>query len=289
MRRLLAALARLDRPRLLRRLAVGPAAVLGVGLMAFGLFFGLGAASSATTPIVSTNPNVIANGQALFDVHCSSCHGIAGVGSSRAPRLIHVGAAAADFYLITGRMPLNDAADQPMQHTPFFGKLQIQALVSYIAALPYIDHQASLLGPGIPSILPLCKTATSATATNPDCVTLSFGQETFALNCSQCHQISGAGGMLSKGMVVPSLKNATNLEVAEAIRVGPRPMPGFGPGALNERQLSAVVNYVAYLRHPDSNGGLAISNFGPVAEGFVGILFGLGVLLFVARMMGTRA
>ncbi len=289
MRRLPPALGRLRRSRLLRHLAAGPTAALGVGLVAFGLFFGLGSASSASTPVVSSNPAVIANGQSLFDVHCSSCHGIGGVGTVHAPRLIHVGAAAADFYLITGRMPLNAPGDQAMRNSPFFGKGQVQALVSYIAALPFIDHQPTVQGPGIPNILPLCKDTASATATNPNCVTLSLGQQTFALNCSQCHQIAGAGGMLAKGMVVPSLKNATMLEVAEAIRVGPRPMPGFGPGELDARQLSAVVHYVAYLHHPSSNGGLGISNFGPVAEGFVGILFGLGVLLFAARMMGTRA
>lgn len=275
--------------RLLRRLAVGPIALVGIGLVAFGLFWGFGSSSSADTPIVSTDPSVIAQGQYLFDVHCSSCHGIAGVGiKDRAPRLINVGAAAADFYLITGRMPLNNPGEQALQHTPFFDKSQIEELVSYVAALPAIHHEHSSRGPGIPSILPLCKSPSVSPAKQTTCVTLSYGQSTFALNCAPCHQIALAGGMLSRGDVVPSLKDATALVVAEAIRVGPRPMPVFGPGQLNEAQLSAVSHYVEAYRHPPNRGGLGISNFGPVAEGFVGILFGLGALLFVARMMGTR-
>ncbi len=282
-----------------RRLLAGPVLVVAVGAVAFGFFAGLGATSSATQPIVSQNPQVLAQGQYLFDVHCSACHGVDGVGQGarHVPSLVHVGAAAADFYLITGRMPLNTIGDQAQQHTPYFTTSQIEDLVSYIADLPRIDH-STLQGPGIPSILPLCSKPRIAAVhgdqagnggTDPNCVTLAYGQETFALNCSQCHQITGAGGIVSNGMIVPSLKNVPPLVVAEAMRVGPQPMPRFGPGQLNEKQLSAVVQYVEYLHHPADRGGLTVSGFGPVAEGFVGILAGLGLLLFASRMIGTRA
>lgn len=282
-----------------RRLIAGPVFVVAVGMVAFGFFAGFGATSSATQPVVSQNPQVLAQGQYLFDVHCSACHGVGGVGQGarHVPSLVHVGAAAADFYLITGRMPLNAVGDQAQQHSPFFTRSQIEDLVSYVADLPRIHH-SSQQGPGIPSILPLCSGSGSAAlsgdqasngGSNPDCVTLSYGQETFALNCSQCHQIAGSGGILSNGMVVPSLKHAPALVVAEAPRVGPQPMPRFGTGQLNEKQLSAVVHYVEYLHHPADRGGLTIGGFGPIAEGFVGILAGLGLLLFAARMIGTRA
>ena len=282
-----------------RRLLAGPTLVVAVGLVAFGFFAGFGATSSATQPIVSQNPEVLAQGQYLFDVHCSACHGVGGVGQGarHVPSLIHVGAAAADFYLITGRMPLNAVGDQAQQHSPFFTASQIEDLVSYIADLPHIHH-STLQGPGIPSILPLCSKRDVAPVsgdqatnggTSSGCVTLAYGQETFALNCSQCHQITGAGGIVSNGMIVPSLKDAPALVVAEAMRVGPQPMPRFGPGQLNEKQLSAVVHYVEYLHHPKDLGGLTVSGFGPVAEGFVGILAGLGLLLFASRMIGTRA
>lgn len=269
-----------------RRLLAGPVAVLAIGLVSFGFFAGSSGTSSATQPIVTQQKSVLEEGQYLFDEHCSSCHGAAGVGSTRAPSLIHAGAAAADFYLITGRMPLNAAGQQAMQHTPLFTTNEIEALVSYVADLPRIH--STFPGPAIPSILPLCSASTTAAAANPNCVTLSYGQQTYALNCAQCHQIGGAGGILANGMIVPSLKSAPPLVVAEAMRVGPQPMPRFGTGQLDEKQLSAVVHYVQYLHSPENRGGLPISGFGPVAEGFVGILLGFGLLLFVARMIGTR-
>jgi hypothetical protein len=52
--------------------------------------------------------------------------------------------------------------------------------------------------------------------------------------------------------------------------------------------MSAIAQYVQYLHHPADPGGLGISHFGPVAEGFVAVLFGFGILLFAARMIGTR-
>jgi ubiquinol-cytochrome c reductase cytochrome c subunit len=88
--------------------------------------------------------------------------------------------------------------------------------------------------------------------------------------------------------VVPTLHNASITQVAEAIRVGPLPMPTFGPGILNQHQMSAVAQYVEYLHKPSNPGGLGISHFGPVAEGFVGVVIGFGVLWFAARMIGTR-
>jgi ubiquinol-cytochrome c reductase cytochrome c subunit len=94
--------------------------------------------------------------------------------------------------------------------------------------------------------------------------------------------------MLSKGNVVPSLRNATATQAGEAMRIGPRPMPVFGPKVITDQQLSAVARYVEYLHKPANPGGLGISHFGPVAEGFVGIILGFGILLFAARMIGTR-
>jgi ubiquinol-cytochrome c reductase cytochrome c subunit len=279
-----------------RRLLAGPLAVLALGFVAFASFVTFGGTSSAAPSQVSTNPATIAAGEYLFDAHCSSCHGPNGVGSTRAPELINAGAAAADFYLTTGRMPLNAANNEPLSNSPYFTPAQIRQVVSYVAALPRINGQPSDAGPGIPSILPLCPASADNKASESSaersgaakCVTLSFGQQTFSLNCAQCHQIVGSGGIVSKGNIVPSLKYATEQQVTEAVRIGPKPMPIFGPGQLDEVQISALAHYVQYLHRPDTRGGLAISTFGPVAEGFVGILFGFFVLLFAARMFGAR-
>jgi ubiquinol-cytochrome c reductase cytochrome c subunit len=281
-----------------RRLLAGPLAVLGIGVLIFSLFASLGGGSSgATEPVISSSPAVLAAGEQLYNLHCSSCHGVGGYGSSRAPAIYNEGAAGADFYLRTGRMPLNNPHDEAIAGHPYFNEGQIQQLDSYIAALPNIDHITAPASPGdpsIPTIQPLCKgPQTSAqlaaqqkgTAT---CVTLSFGQSTFALNCAQCHQIGGHGGLLSKANVIPTLQNASLLVAAEAMRIGPHPMPVFGTGQLTENQVSAVAHYVEFLHNPTHPGGYTISGFGPVAEGFVGIVVGLGLLLIVSRLIGNR-
>lgn len=278
-----------------RRLLAGPLAVVGVAVLAGSFLFGLGGTSSASQPKVSTNPTIIRAGENLYNEHCSSCHGVDGVGG-RGPKLIFAGAAASDFYLQTGRMPLNDPNDEPLRHHRWFSQPQIIAINSYIAALPKINGVKGS-GPGIPAILPLCPASQSHNNSQiaaqqakgtAKCVTLSFGQHTFALNCAQCHQIAGSGGMLSKGFVIPTLQNASLDELGEAMRIGPMPMPKFGTGQLNHVQMSAVARYVKYLQQPDHPGGLRISGFGPVAEGFVAIILGLGLLLLIARLMGTR-
>ncbi len=279
-----------------RGLVAGPLAAVGLSAVAFSLFAGFGGVSTAANAPVSTSQADITAGQQLYDIHCSSCHGAAGVGGSRGPELITAGAADADFYLSTGRMPLNNPNQEALRHHRFFSDGQIRQLVAYVNALPEING-VKPSGPTIPSIIPLCagqadtQQATDLTKQQQGkgtCVTLSFGASTYALNCAQCHQIAARGGLLSKGNVIPSLQNATLLQAVEAMRVGPKPMPVFGTGQLNELQASAVAHYVEFLRTPDARGGLTISGFGPVAEGFVGIIVGLGLLLVLSRLIGAR-
>ena len=260
-----------------------PLALIALGMIAFGLLFTAGGSAHGDPSLVSSDPADVAAGENLFNVHCESCHGYQGQGGqTSAPALVNVGAAAADFYLTTGRMPLNDPANQALRHHPYFDQTQIRQLDAYIAALPSITG-SNVQGPSIPSVNPLC-----STSNQPGCVNLAQGERLFALNCAQCHQAAGSGGMLSKGNVVPGLHNANITQVAEAMRVGPKPMPVFGTAVLNQKDMSAIAQYVQYLHKPANPGGLGISHFGPVAEGFVAILGGGGILLFAARMIGTR-
>jgi ubiquinol-cytochrome c reductase cytochrome c subunit len=205
-------------------------------------------------------------GRALYLVGCSSCHGIAAEGTVRGPDLITAGPAAADFYLRTGRMPLNDPNQQPVRHAPAYTPAQISELVAYIGSL---DH-----GTPIPTVLP---------------GDLSRGNLLFSDNCAQCHNDAGAGGALGYGDIVPSLRKASRLDVLEAMRVGPRPMPVFGPDTLSEQQASDIAAYVEYLHHPRDRGGIGLGHLGPIPEGFVGWVVGMGLLLLVARLIGTRA
>ncbi|MGH9076209.1 MAG: c-type cytochrome [Acidimicrobiales bacterium] len=302
-----------------RRRAAGPALVVAMAaasfaVMAFGAGSGAAAGRSGAATVVAGQATVdpVQAGAALFVAHCSSCHADRGVGSQKGPSLVSAGAAAADFYLSTGRMPLNEPGDQPVRRKPFFDQAQIDDLVAYVAALPQINGQPTSAGPAIPNVSPTCDTGGGAgNVANAQfgdygfegsggqggglgghgsgaCTTLAEGLQLFSLNCAQCHDASGSGGMISKGNLVPSLQKATATQVAEAIRVGPSPMPIFGPQQLNDQQVSAIADYVQYLRSPANRGGLGIAHFGPVPEGFVGIVIGLFVMLVATRLIGTR-
>lgn len=260
-----------------------PLALVGLGILACSLLFLSGGSAHGQPAQVSTDPADIAAGQSLYEAHCQSCHGPQGKGGvPGAPRLVNVGAAAADFYLTTGRMPLNNPANEALRHHPYFTDQEIRQLDAYINALPEITGEGQP-GPTIPTVEPLCPTSTQAAG----CATLTEGQRLFAINCAQCHQAAGSGGMLSKGNVVPGLHNANITQAAEAMRIGPMPMPVFGYNQLSDHQMSAIAHYVQYLHQPDNPGGLGISHFGPVAEGFVAI-GGFCALWFAARMIGTR-
>ena len=270
-----------------RRLLAGPLALVALAVVVGSIFFMSSGSAHGQSDLVSTNPVDITAGQQLYVAHCQSCHGFQGQGGqTSAPPLVSAGAAAADFYLSTGRMPLNDPSDEPSQHHPFFNPTQIRQLVAYVNALPAING-TDQAGPTIPTVAPQCATATPDPK-DPGCVTLSEGQQGYILNCAACHQAAGSGGMLSKGNVVPTVRNANLTQAAEAMRVGPQPMPVFGPSQMSDHEMSAIAHYVQYLHQPANPGGLGISHFGPVAEGFVGVIFGFVILWFAARMIGTR-
>jgi ubiquinol-cytochrome c reductase cytochrome c subunit len=265
-----------------RRWLAGPLALIALAVILGSVFFLTTGSARGQNDLVSTNPVDILAGQRLFQAHCQSCHGYQG-GGATGPALVSVGAAAADFYLTTGRMPLNNPGNQAARHRPFFEPQQIRELVAYVNALPVIT-KTFVFGPTIPTVEPLCPTKTPAKG----CVTLSQGSQGFSLNCAACHQAAGAGGMLSKGNIIPGLHNANLTQTAEAIRIGPKPMPTFSPSQMSEQEMSAIAQYVQYLHQPANPGGLGISHFGPVAEGFVGVIFGFGFLWLAVRMIGTR-
>jgi ubiquinol-cytochrome c reductase cytochrome c subunit len=260
-----------------RSALTGPAVLVGAVMAVFAVLF-LALPAPAQTKPVSTSPVDIAAGETLYDLHCSACHGIGGVGA-KGPPLLGVGPAAVDFFLSTGRMPLSSPTQEPLPGPAYFNKTQIAQIVAYVN---YLDVLNGTPGPGIPEVIAPCAVQSSS------CPTLSEGNQLFLLNCAQCHAASGAGGMLSHGYVVPSVRGATVTQVAEAVRVGPRPMPTFGPGQLTNQQVSAIADYVYNISHTRNPGGLGIGYFGPVPEGFVAIIFGLGALLLIARLIGNR-
>jgi ubiquinol-cytochrome c reductase cytochrome c subunit len=166
-------------------------------------------------------------------------------------------------------MPLSDTKAQAVRKPPAFDDHQRAAIVAYVTSL----------APGGPPIPAVTKAGASVTK----------GGELFLTNCAACHNAAGVGGALSYGTFAPSLHPPTPIEIAEAQRIGPGNMPVFGPDTLSEQQVNDVVRYVVYLQHPDDAGGAGLGHFGPIPEGFVGLLFGLGSLILFVAWVGTRA
>jgi mono/diheme cytochrome c family protein len=92
-----------------RRSRFAAPAVLLIGLLATG---GVYAAFTPADAAKQDDASEIAKGKALFLVGCSSCHGMNGEGITTkrgkqlGPPLVGVGAAAVDFQVGTGRMPM---------------------------------------------------------------------------------------------------------------------------------------------------------------------------------------
>jgi ubiquinol-cytochrome c reductase cytochrome c subunit len=203
-------------------------------------------------------------GRRLFVQGCSSCHGFDAEGMKGAgPSLVGVGEEAADFYLRTGRMPLDRPGEEPIRTPSPYKPAQIRALVAYVG---------SLGGPPIPEV-------------HPEDGDLAEGQKLFTENCAGCHQIVGRGGILP-GAVVPDLGAASPVDVAEAVRVGPYVMPSFDH--LSESEIDDLAAYVEYTHDPEDKGGWAIGHIGPIPEGMVAWLLAGVALLFTIRLIGER-
>lgn len=250
-----------------RRRASGYAVVL-LGLAVIGVMYasltsqngGQAAASSA-----AMTQQGVAQGKYLFDQSCSSCHGLDAQGSSVAPSLIGAGAAAVDFQMSTGRMPAKEQGAQMDRRPVVFSQHEIYEISSYIASLGG--------GPAIPT----------AAQANPNGANTGLGQELFAANCAACHSIDGAGGALTYGKYAPALTQATPTQIYEAMTTGPEAMPVFNDNTITPSQKRDIISYVTGTRsEPNPGGFFSLGRIGPVTEGLVAWLGGIGLLVLCA-------
>jgi ubiquinol-cytochrome c reductase cytochrome c subunit len=220
------------------------------------------AAAAAAAP-----PSAVVQGQHLYGRYCLACHGANGSGvvrstpggigagplrvqarqSAVAPALRGVGALAADFYLRTGYMPLPRLGIQPRRSRVLLSEGEIHALVAYVASLGG--------GPPIPT-------------PHPSRGNLAEGLHAFTDHCAGCHQVAAEGGYVT-GALPPPLEDATDVQIAEAVRIGPYVMPRFSKKAIPDAELDSIIAYVDYAKHPDDAGGWSLGHLGPVPEGLV--------------------
>jgi ubiquinol-cytochrome c reductase cytochrome c subunit len=177
-----------------------------------------------------------------------------------------VGTLAADFYLRTGYMPLRRVGVQPRRSRVLFDESQIRAITAYVASLGR--------GPAVPK-------------PNPSRGSVSRGLHLFTEHCAGCHQIAAAGGYVT-GAVAPPLDRATDVQIAEAVRIGPYVMPRFSKQAISDHDLDSIVAYVDYARSPDDPGGWALGHLGPVPEGLVTWFIAAVATVAFCVVIGTR-
>ncbi|MEU5564644.1 cytochrome bc1 complex diheme cytochrome c subunit [Micromonospora musae] len=230
--------------------------------------FAPGAQAQDAPPLSSA----AAEGKALFDVSCVTCHGRNAQGvEGRGPSLIGVGAASVEFQVGSGRMPAARQEAQAHRKPPLFTDEQTRQLSQYIQELGG--------GPELPQGTNLHESGDIAT-----------GGELFRINCSQCHAFGAGGGALSSGKFAPSLRPASDRQIYAAMLSGPQNMPVFGDNQLRPEQKADIIAYIQEtLKHDQDPGGFNLGRYGPSTEGLAIFLVGIVALVFASLWIAGKS
>jgi ubiquinol-cytochrome c reductase cytochrome c subunit len=252
-----------------RRSPLASVALLVIGLLTTGGAYAL-VTSSATASTTSATATTAEEGEKLFLSNCASCHGIGAIGTTDAPSLVGVGAAAVDFQVGTGRMPMAASGPQAEAKPVQFTAEQIEALATYVATLgegPAIPAEEFLTGEG----------------------DVALGAELFRINCAMCHNVAGAGGALTEGKFAPDLRDVDPAHVYEAMVTGPQNMPVFNDLNITPEEKGDIIAYLEYLNDNPSPGGLDLGGLGPVSEGLFVWIFALGAIVAVTVWLTAKS
>lgn len=249
--------------------------LLLVGLCLVGAFYAAFAPATNSSAEGVADAQLVARGKQLFATNCASCHGLnaEGLAQQGAPNLTNVGAAAVDFQVRSGRMPMANPLVQAPRKENTFTEDEIAALAAYVASLGE--------GPAIPD-------ESQYDPSGIDAAGVARGGDLFRTNCSACHNFKGAGGALPNGVLAPSLENSTGKDMWEAMRTGPGQMPVFASGAVPDEDVQKMVAYLQQVNETPS-AGLTLGGLGPVSEGFWGWVVGIGGLVLFAIWIATRS
>jgi ubiquinol-cytochrome c reductase cytochrome c subunit len=255
-----------------RRHRLAGAAVVLVALTAVGGAYSMVTPESAEAD--NSQSDLIDEGRRLFLVGCSSCHGLNGEGvlggddnENYGPSLVGVGAAAVDFQVGTGRMPMAQVGPQAEEKKVVYTEEEIEALAAYVASL----------GPG-PAIPDEEYTDISGITQEE----LTEGGEFFRTNCTACHNSVGAGGALPSGRFAPPLTDVEAKHIYEAMLTGPQQMPVFNDKVITPEDKRSIIAYIKAVEQQPDHGGFSIGGFGPVGEGVVVFLVGIAALVGAA-------
>jgi ubiquinol-cytochrome c reductase cytochrome c subunit len=251
-----------------RRSRFAAPVVLLLGLLVSGGAYAAFAPAQADQQ--SSDASLVAQGRQLFLVGCASCHGQHGEGvvtergNNYGPPLVGVGAAAVDFQVGTGRMPMEEPGTQALEKAPVYNPKEIEALGAYVASL----------GPG-----PAVPTKADYNYKQGDVVK---GGQFFLTNCTACHNFAGSGGALPHGRFAPSLRGVSPKHIYEALITGPQQMPVFADTTLSPQAKRDIIAYLKKSEAAPSYGGFSLGALGPVSEGLYAWIAGIGFLVLIA-------
>ena len=262
-----------------RRHPAAIAILIMLGLFLTGAVYAAVAPKDADATTRALPAQSVEEGRQLFLANCASCHGQnaegrpTGNGDKIAgPALAGVGAAAVDFQVGTGRMPMAGPGVQaPGGKEVQFTDEQIAAMGAYIASLAP--------GPEVPS----------EEAVDPSKGDPARGGELFRVNCAMCHNFAGAGGALTRGKYAPAINDATGKHIYEAMVTGPQSMPVFNDTNLTQESKRDIIAFLHTIDEQESPGGMTLGSLGPVTEGLFAWVFGLGILIGCAVWLGKKA
>jgi ubiquinol-cytochrome c reductase cytochrome c subunit len=251
----------------------GPLAGLVVLLLGLLMTGGLYAAfSPASADETASSADQIAKGRELFLVSCSFCHGQNGEGvrsedgNQIGPSLVGVGAAAVDFQVGTGRMPLAQPGAQAQEKPPTFDDDEVAALAAYVASL----------GPG-PAVPDEGDYSLAGMSDEERQAAITRGGQIFLTNCTACHNFEGSGGAMPRGGYAPRIRGVEPRYIYEALLTGPQNMPNFSNGNLSPDEKRDVIAYLGSLEEMPNYGGFGLGGLGPVPEGLAAWIGGIGI------------
>jgi len=260
-----------------RRHPIAGLVVLLVGLVVAGGLYAAFAPRAATAQ--ETSSRDVEAGRQLFLIGCASCHGknATGIttkeGGNYGPTLIGVGAAAVDFQVGTGRMPMAQSGPQAPRKESEYTAEETRQLAAYVASLAP--------GPAIPEAEFLDWRAANTEE-------VKEGGEFFRTNCTACHNSVGAGGALPNGRYAPDIRGVDAKHVYEAMLTGPQQMPLFSDAVITPEDKRNVIAYVKTLEEQPDYGGLAGGGYGPVVDGMFTFIIGIGALVGFAIWIGAH-
>jgi ubiquinol-cytochrome c reductase cytochrome c subunit len=246
--------------------------VLALGLLMTGTLYA--ALSPAQAGQTETDADQVAKGRELFLVGCAFCHGQNGEGVSTqngnqiGPSLVGVGAAAVDFQVGTGRMPMAQPGQQAPRKKPVYTDEETAALAAYVASL----------GPG-PAIPDQSDYSIDGLSDSEREEAVARGGQIFLTNCTACHNFEGTGGAMPRGGYAPKIRGVEPKYIYEAMLTGPQAMDNFSNGNLSPEEKRDVIAYLGEVETQPGYGGFGLGGLGPVSEGLFAWLVGIGGLV----------